>query len=297
MQHVHRTGWALASLCAFLLTVQAGPADAKGGVRVDIGGFNDTFGGQWDQPLVFEDLTPPATQNSGEIAFGPATTVLLGFTIDFGAGPVNSLFINENGFVTFGGTAEFEAAKTLAELGQNVIAPFYDNLTTVAPPDPPSTNFETGTVSYSQGQVSRVLLPDGLYDSSQLKNAIRVTWYQVNDGGVQFSTQVVLIHVDGNDGFDFDIELNYDNFSGTPLSPLAAGFVLNGTNVPYTAFNNPADAGTFAFRKGVSAEPPPTSVPEPAPLTLLLSGLGALILRRAQLRRNATKSQVRGGER
>jgi hypothetical protein len=278
-----------------LLIVLATPSEARP-IRVDFSSdptqslednFNESQGGSW-LAETYLDLT--SIQNSSEIN--------IGFYIDFGSGPVNTLFINENGFVTFGASADFAAGGLPA--GTNYIAPLYAELQSTAPSNPPPAQpFQTtGEISYAQGVVDQTADPDPTaavpYSFADAQPAFRVSWWQVvNDAGTTMSAQVVLVHVaDATDPNAFDIEFNYGFENLATTAPLS-GFHLTAANAvsyqgPFTALGGDT---TFSFRNGVfvaPTTPPPTSVPEPSPLSLLLAGTAAIVLRRTLLARRTS---------
>jgi len=280
--------WTVPSVLAITLALGAMNSEARP-IRVDAGGeFNIASGGLWDT-TVYPDLTASSAQSTAAVS--------LGFTIDFGTGPVDTLFINENGFVTFGAAADFAVGGLPA--GTNFIAPLYADLQSLPPTDPaPSVPFQdAGQISYSTGVVKQVPDADGFYSPDGAQPAFRATWWAVADGAETVTAQLVLIHVaDATDPNAFDVELNYGFESGnTPtLTAPGSGLVLGSNTFAYTGpFTDPGDQ-TMSFRNGVltsGGSTPPTQVPEPSALSMLLLGLGIVLWRqwagRDQLLRRA----------
>jgi hypothetical protein len=246
------SGWriALAATISALLTAQA---EARG-VRIDFLDTNfESFGVAWD-PVVGVDVTSSPAQ---------VAAVDIGFDIQFGSVTVNTLYIHEDGYVSFN-----------AADGADFIAPFRADLTqTVTVVDPTDAILPPGSVSYSGGYIDLEGDPFGdppdPYDASEANDAFRVTWYGMI-GTTEGSAQLVLINR-GRPG-DFDIEFNYQDFAD--LVPTSAGFALGGSSLDFGGpFANSPDH-TFAFRNGVyGTAPAHASVPEPGSLTLLAAGL------------------------
>ena len=187
--------------CVAVLTTMAALAAsdaAARSIRVDIGdSFNTSTGGLWD-PLSYPDLST-----------GPAQVPLAGLIFDFGQGTPTSLFIHQEGFVSFGSASSTD-----------IIAPYQDNGLTWSPVVPPSVFFEPNSVSYSRGIVDIAANPDPLaepYSQADALPALRVTWNEVADGAATISAQLVLIQRTDISASAFDIELNDGtNAGGTP---------------------------------------------------------------------------------
>src|SRR5580658_7457792 len=127
----------IAALCALCLSapvlakhvsVDFGPVFGSGGDGDDFG-TNSTGDGTACTPGSSGPESCPLTlvndASSGAIA--------LGFPIDFGSGPVTSLFVNENGIVSFNAPLSISSSSfsNLSGLGQPVIAPYFADLTSV----------------------------------------------------------------------------------------------------------------------------------------------------------------------
>jgi hypothetical protein len=247
-----------ASWVALITTVVAlaSPDVSARSIRVDIGNTFNTFtGGLWD-PLSYPDLS-----------LGPAEVSLAGFVFDFGQGTPLSLFIHQEGFVSFGSASSTD-----------IIAPYQDSGLTWAAVVPPSLFFEPNSVSYSRGIVDTAADPDpnvDPYSQADALPALRVTWNEVSDGADIISAQLVLIQRSAS---AFDIELNYGSNTGTPtFSGYALGAFTASNPPPYTF---EADR-TLAFSNGEPSDvtTPPTPVPEPSTWTLLLLGLAFVVWR------------------
>ena len=212
--------------------------------------------------------------------------VQLGFKLTIGGTDYTSVFINENGLVTFGFAAPttVSSATTIGGLqtdlgGLNFIAPSFANL---APGDSGKSGVlgSTGGIMFQRG----LGLPTGPPTSPVFgtdpsgRAALSITWSDANLGDGQFRSQLVLYSLDPN-GMDgsFGFRLNYTNdASGTPLSyGVLAGFSLAGLASTITEPFNPNTDYFFSPRA--------TTVPEPSMLALLAIGLlGVFVQRRRQ---------------
>jgi hypothetical protein len=259
-----------------LLTLLAFAGDASArAVRIDFEDNNYAASGQaWD-PIQFVDVATDL--NSGPIGLG------LGFSIDFGAGLVDTVFINENGYVSFGAAGvDFVGGITsLTELpaGSNVVAPYYANLQSVNGAS--DITFVDQSVSYSTGRLSR---GDGPFDPTGQDTAplaMRITWYNLLDSNNdQVQVQALFVQTPGAVG-DFDLELNYGPLFSTQI-PSTAGFLLNGVSYVVPGALDGSVDYTLSFRNGVfqTGTTPPTNVPTPDALVLMLTGFALLLLRR-----------------
>src|SRR5262245_9386795 len=98
---------------------------------------------------------------------GSAGPINIGFSIDFGAGAVNSLYIHENGIVSFGSAlGAFTPVASLADLGAPVIAPYYADLVS-APADNDDATVVNGQVFYSVGSADPYLNGAGEYTEAE----------------------------------------------------------------------------------------------------------------------------------
>ena len=304
--HRSDTKWAFLGLLAIVATAFSIDAYAARIVRIDVGTANLDGNGQAWNAINAYDVSSD----------GNSAAIPIGFGVDFGTGLLTSLFINENGFVSFGTTpVEFDSTTTdLTTLGGNVIAPYYADLTSGNVEGELTTFFDNDgnaiqSVSSSTGEIDPNADGDIDTPAGPTLPAFRVTWFDVGIPGYtagfpnadRGTIQLVLFDTDGAAGGNFDIEFNYDLFADSsgnpPPNPLAAGYVL-GENVL-----NPQYAGPFTpdfasgpalyhfcggLQSATACTPttPPTNVSEPGTLALMGSGivLLALILVRRRAR-------------
>ena len=266
---IRRSSLATAAAVALAVAV---PAHAKR-VFIDFGVDNlETSGNGWDTNNSFEaDRTGDRSCDGS-----PCTAIPLGFNINFGQGLVGSLFINENGAVTFGSPlteGSFTSSATLAGLGRPVIAPFYADLISTAP-DGTVFDVTNGEILYSRGIADPDEDQNGVYSVDSAVTAFHTTWAGPtvgNDPTLIFTDLV--IYSRGSNG-DFDIRFGYGTLE-TPIMPALgsiAGFAL-GSNV--NQFTGPYDSAHdfyFQFRGG-------SAVPAPAAGWLLMTGMAAIGLR------------------
>ncbi len=174
-----------------------------------------------------------------------STAVELGFSINFGPGftNVHTLFINENGIISFGAPCR-ESPRVLirwACLSSRLITRSSPRL------DPRWTASRTrsvfailghpGEIMYARG-VADPIATAGLYSLSEAVKTIHVAWAGPKTaGGTPIFTQV-LIYQNGSTG-DFDLRIRYGADDGDSYSYGAgtlAGFWLgsaaNSTNIP-----------------------------------------------------------------
>jgi Putative Ig domain len=198
----------------------------------------------------------------------------LGFTIDFGTGPVSSLWTNENGIVTFTGPITTSSFSSLASVGRPVIAPFFADLTSVAFVgtvfEMLDTNF--GQLMYQRGAATPLPESDGTFDLTKEVPAFSMMWYGLTEPGdttsTRIFTQVIIYSHTSSAPNDFDIRFLYGSADGdqynTGTGPSGIAGLLLGTNT--LNITGPLLATTdyfYSFRGGklVGTTPPP-------PLTL-----------------------------
>jgi hypothetical protein len=169
---------------------------------------------------------------------GSTGSVPLGFTANFFGTSYSSLFINNNGNVTFDSALSAFTPFDLSSTGHVIIAPFFADVDT-----------RIGhVVTYGTGIVAG-------------HRAFGVTWPGVGHYSVSTSKlnafQVVLIDRSDTGPGNFDIEFNYDQIqwetgdssggnNGLGGSSARAGF-SNGTGLPGTFFELPGSAVNGAF--------------------------------------------------
>jgi hypothetical protein len=202
--------------------------------------------------------------------------IALGFPIDFGSGPVSSLYVNENGIVSFNSPLTITSGSfaNLAGLGQPVIAPYFADLTSVTFV---GTVFEMngqnfGQLMYQRGSASALPGADGNFDQADEVPAFSVMWYGPTDAnGTQiFAQMLIYSHASSATG-DFDIRFRYGLNTGDQYnisaSPTAIAGLLLGSNS--LNLSSPLLESTdyfFSFRGGklVGSAPPPLSLTCPA---------------------------------
>jgi hypothetical protein len=212
------------------------------------------------------------------LAGNASQEVQLGFNVSIGGTLFSSVFVNENGLVTFGSAAPTSTptATTISGLqtdlgGLNFIAASYADL---APGDGGinGVQISSGGMMFQRG----LGLPTGPPASQVLgtdpsgRDALAITWSDATLGDGQFRSQLILYSLDPNGlNGSFGFRLNYDNvdFQNNVLSyGVLAGFSLGGVaNTIAEPFNPNTD---YFFSPGTT-----TTVPEPTTFALLAVGL------------------------
>lgn len=210
------------------------------------------------------------------LAGNSSQEVQLGFNVSIGGTLFSSVFVNENGLITFGSAAptSFTAASTIGDLqtalgGLNFIAASYADL---APGDGGRNGVldSSGGVMFQRG----LGLPSGppaaptLGTDSSGRDALAISW-----ANGDFRSQLILYSLDpsGLDG-SFGFRFSYDTPDALAY-PLLAGYSLDGfAGTIREPFNPDAD---YYYSPGT------TSVPEPATFALL----GSVLLGLAGIRR------------
>ena len=209
--------------------------------------------------------------------------VKLGFDFQIGASTYTSLFISENGIVSFGGplTTRVETlGNALASNGANflpvtsldqftvpVIAPFYADLVSYRPEDP------IGNVIIQYGQADPYA-DSGAYSLADLQSALRVTWYGLlAPNGEPIYAQLLLA---GDNAGTSSFEFRY----GPPGSPgqqdhgALAGFSLGDDAYQISGPFVTGIPTYFEFNDGRLAGNLTAAVPEPGTWLLMIAGFG-----------------------
>lgn len=210
---------------------------------------------------------------------GSSGAIDLGFTLDWGLGPVSNVFINENGIVSFGAALGAYQNVPLADLvgapggPTGVIAPYYADFQSNPSADD-DTLFAAGDgvgsndVFWQRGFVD--INHDG--DFSDETAAFRVTWNgMLGVTGSPVFTQLYLFSLGGT---NFSMEFMYGPFDSTDVVPrngALAGYVLGDKANLIAGDFDPAVNYVF-LPNGTT--PPATTVAEPSMLALL----GAVLL-------------------
>lgn len=262
----------------------AGTAHAKN-ISIDFGDGNFAASGN---NFTLANTTELDLRNDGV-----SGALDLGFGLNFGTGTTyTSLFVSENGIVSFGNpltAGSFTGAASLGALGAPVIATYYADLLSAAPSGDP-LGLTAGTITASSGSADPFADAGGNYAVGDAVQAFRLTWL----GGALASapnTRVysqMLFYSAGGAG-DFDLRLAYGFFSSTPVEAngALAGFALGSNSASLSGpFLSSADY-VFSFRNGVlvgGGNGGGVPVAEPETAGLLLLGLAAVRLTRRRRR-------------
>lgn len=303
-------------LCAALAAAAiAGPAFAKkrvvDGGGVDACAFQDTFGalatdGSIEMPL-------------GTFDFGCSSTALNTFSINIGGTFYNSMFVNENGFVSFGAPISPGPATPLGSFTAPAFAPFFAD---GAVPDTtldlrygwtdsnvgfPNSVWVTWAGSVPQGAPTAApnifqlgIVDLGLGDFDLIFNYEAINWDSsaigAQAGVVTSLNNAVILAGAGIPGAylgtaDTSTGVSLCN-SATPSTALACNNMNDGSQ-PIGAFDFDTTNGDlsngyylFKFRNGVLINAPVNEIPIPAAFGLFAMGLGLFGGRRLMQRRN-----------
>ena len=149
---------------------------------------------------------------------GSTDLVPIGFDINFYGNTNNSIYVNNNGDVTFDNPESQYSPKTLASLGFEVIAPFWADVDT--------RGDGSDVVRYGTNTVNGC-------------DAFGVNWvnvgYYSQHADELLSCQLVIINRSDLAPGDFDLEFNYNKVQWeygdvTPNDPPRAGFANNGSS-------------------------------------------------------------------
>lgn len=223
------------------------------------------------------------------------SSVDLGFNIDFFGLKTSSLFVNNNGNVTFDQVMETYTPFGLNNTQRQLLAPFFADVDT--------RHSNSGKVQFGQNII------DG-------RNVFGVNWFDVGYYNTRADklNQFQLIITDRSDiiAGDFDFEFNYNQITWETGSASASGgvdglggnsarvgwsngdlksFELSGSAVNGALLDTGANAlvrgslnsdvaGRYVFNVRNGQVVPPSPVSAPGSLLLLAMGVAALVLRR-----------------
>ena len=226
---------------------------------------------------------------------GATAAIPLGFTADFFGKTYNSVYVSNNGYVTFSSpqTAFTPLGLGAQYAGQPVIAPFFADVDTRNP--------LSGVTSYGGSTTGRprfgVTWPGVGYfsDAADKLNTFQLILtgrgdlgagdfdITFNYGSIQWETGFANGGVAGLGGSSasagFNAVAGPGSYTTLPGSLVPGAFLDGGVNALATGTNDGVPGQfTFAVRNGLLADTIP--VPEPATLSLMLAGLAALAARR-----------------
>ena len=186
---------------------------------------------------------------------GSSDAVSLGFSVNFFGQTFSSIFVNNNGNLSFSAPLAHFTPVPLGELPAAVIAPFFADVDTTI----------SGTVRYGTGQASG-------------RNAFAATWndvgYYDSRSDKTNSFQAILIDRSDLGAGDFDLEYNYGQLQWETgeFSGGIDGLGGSSARVGYTAGTQ--DPGTYHELPG-SAVPGALIDSSPAETALALQALGS----------------------
>ncbi|MEO1243021.1 MAG: hypothetical protein AAFX54_14025 [Pseudomonadota bacterium] len=204
---------------------------------------------------IYQDVD--LTNNAQCDRAGGPCEIPIGFSIDFGLGPVDTLYLSENGIVSFGAALPDgdDGSLTAGQLTTPVIAPFYTDLISNA-----EVEDEVGEIWWAPGRIDPAEDPDPSNDTSPVtwhdgQKGFRVDWFGVTrpggTEGVRCYIQMIIIDQPGD---DFDLIFNYGQVSpfSMPVNGAKIGFRLGPNS--YRFVEPTIDETTdlkFEFRNGV----------------------------------------------
>ncbi len=288
MNGFHRA-WTRAGVLAFSGLMASATAVA-GHIAIDFGynqndGQNFPFTASTDTTSCADGSSLAASCMVNLAGNQSSTAINLGFNIQIGSNTFSSLFINENGAVSFGGalpSGSFTSVSSLSGLISGpvtgVIAPLYTDLTTntiVSGPADPGQ--ESGSVFYGRGAVDLNGPPFAADASGATTPAFYVAWIDaLAPDATAISTQLLIYSLGGG---NFDLRLNYgQNDTDTiAASEGLAGFDLGTGGAVSTTGTLAASTDYFyQFQNGVLATGGTTgggggtTLPEPSTTGALL---------------------------
>ncbi len=222
---------------------------------------------------------------------GYSQPVNIGFDVNFFGNTYSTLYVSNNGYVTFGAGQGYYSPVGLGAgyVGNPIIAPFYDDVDT--------RNGASGVTAYGGGTYAG-------------HDAFGVTWpgvgYYSSAADKLDAFQLILVDRSDTGLGNFDIHFNYGSIqwdSAMTTQSAAVGFnAANGAvgsffeapgSLVHGAFvDGGADAlngssFTFAARSGAAVLVPVAAVPEPETFALLGLGIGAALVARRRKDRDA----------
>lgn len=260
------------SLCAASLS---STAEAKR-VFIDFGADQIVNSGNgWDTSQSFE------ADRVGDLS---GSAISLGFSVNTGAGSFDSVFLNENGALTFGSglaNGSFTTVASLATLGVPVIAPYYADLQSTTP-DGSVFAVEDGEILYSRGIADPRPDINGNYVATDAVQAFHATWAgpTVNGDATAFKvfTDVVLYNF-GSGNFAVQLGHGSSNNANIPARGGIAGFAMGSNVLNLTGPRSGNDDLYYEFQNGAL-------VPAPATAPLLLTALAGLLGRFSRKRKH-----------
>ena len=256
----------------------SGTAEARR-VAIDLGDSNfDFFGTQWDDPVKAD------VRNDGCFGGAVCSAEALPFAINYGAGTKTSLYVYENGFVTFDSAVDPARLNygSLAGFGTDVIAPGYGDLISDEPTPERGYPFDNAEVSHTVGDADFT----APYDQADIAydSIFNVTWNHLRaavDGPDSFTTYQFQIQFLDATAFDpsavagdFDLSLN---FGTTMPTGVLTGFKLGDYTItidPSTITGQQTQDFVYSFRGGRLLGAPAPGVPEPATWAMMIAGFG-----------------------
>jgi hypothetical protein len=215
-----------------------------------------------------------------DLAFGTTgfAQVDLGFAVNFGFGNVSTLYVGQNGLVTFAApTSAILPTTSLSGVGGNVIAPFFAPLTPGAGSG--DGRLGIGDVIVQTG-FADPYADGGAYRREDALQAVRISWNGLaNAAGAPVYSQLLLTANQGEGLSTFEFRYGTVDDPGEAGAGSVAGFVLGNTSLE---FNGPYEEGIptfFEFSEGAFVGQGATmtgSVPEPATWAQLILGFGMI---------------------
>lgn len=284
----------LACAAVAALALSASHGAIAGPLRIDFGdAFND-FGADWtgadDDAInvtggsLFSGTLPFATVGSAGPTF---TTTPFQDGLHIGSVFYKSFCVSGNGSLWFAEsgdacTRDPTTDSNLAVLNVLGADPDYQSLF-------PNDATSPQAVSVSLGLLDRDLDGDGVFDRAAADPALRILWNFVTDSALnEFRFQAVFFDLGGG---DFDLEYNYAESYATGIQSFTAPGITPFTGEP--RFTGADGEPVFTAQGGavtLGGTKPPTTVPEPNALWLVLTGGLVLLVPRLKFTRETLRS-------